>query len=146
MFQKVILAGALAVAASTGAAAPANAAPGGPLSQPRSAAAVDRVCSSWDQVIPNVWAIICLDRSGALFQPYGEMRNYSSSPVSMDEYLFLNTNMVNACTTSPSTAAPGATLQCTNNTWWTASSPRWATGVFYVNSTASKTLVTPSFP
>jgi hypothetical protein len=145
MIRKIAVAGALALAASAGVATPANAAPSGPP-HPAAAPAVDRLCSSWDQVIPNVWAIVCLDRSGALFKPYGEMRNYSARPVTMDEYLFLNTNMVNICTTSPSTAPPGATLQCDNNTWWTASSPRWATGVFYVNSTVSKTLVTPSFP
>lgn len=49
------------------------------------------MCSAWSQVIPNVWAIVCLDREGgALFKPMGEMRNLSTKAVTMDQFLYLN--------------------------------------------------------
>jgi hypothetical protein len=122
---------------------PASAAENAPVAPPTVTA--DRVCGSWSQVIPNVWAIICLDRSGALFQPYAEMQNLSSTGVTMDVFVYLNNTLHNQCGTWPSLAAPGYKLRCSNNTWRTAGSPRTATGNFWANG-VQKTLVTPSFP
>lgn len=144
MMRKAVLAVALALGAVAAPAAPASAAPAH-VQGGATTAAIDRRCGNWAQVIPNVWAIICLDRSGALFQPYGEMRNYSASPVTMDQFLSLNGVVRTVCGFSPATAPPGAQLTCTNNSWWTAGSPRTATGDFWVNG-AHLTLTSPSFP
>lgn len=157
LVRRTVFAAALAVGALTGPTAPAGAAPGNPApANPApatrapaavagAAAGVQRLCGSWDQVIPSVWAIVCLDRSGALFQPYGEMRNHSAHPVTMDQFIYLNSGLHTQCGTWPSTAAPGATMGCTNNTWKVAAAPRWAAGVFWVNG-VQKTLYSPSFP
>jgi hypothetical protein len=143
----VALAAGLVAAAATPAVAatPAGVTAAAPSGLTAAApAAVERRCSQWSQVIPSVWAIVCLDRDGALFKPYGEMRNNSASPVTMDQFIYLNGLTTLSCGTWPSTAAPGAQLICTNNTWYTAGSPRTASGDFWVNGIHTS-LTTPSF-
>lgn len=145
--RRVLVTVAVVLAALTASVGPASAAPPKPPASPAPArqAAVDRLCSSWEQVIPNVWAIVCLDRSGALFQPYGEMRNYSAVPVTMDQFIYLNSDLHMVCGTYPSRAVPGATVGCTNHTWKVAAAPRSASAVFWVDG-VQKTLYSPSFP
>lgn len=134
----------LTLTALTALVLPASAASSAPPAPPT--VTVDRVCGSWTQVIPNVWAIICLDRNGgALFQPYAEMRNQSGSAVTMDVFTFLNATPHTQCGTWPSLAPPGYTLTCTNHTWRTAGSPRFAEGQFWVNG-VQKVLLSPSLP
>lgn len=138
MLRKAILTLVLTLTAVTALVVPAGASP--------EAATATRVCSAWAQVIPNVWAIVCLDREGgALFKPVGIMQNLSSGAVTMDEFLYLNGVLRGQCGTWPSTVPPGYTMTCDNNTWWTAGSPRQATGSFWVNG-VNRVLYSPVLP
>ena len=143
MLRHALAATALALGAVTATAAPAFAA-----TAPAVAAnAIEQRCSTWQEVTPGVWAIVCLDKSGALFQPIATVMNLSAGPVAVDEFVYLNGVMTNICGSWPNANLPSnGTLRCTNNTWSTAGSPRVASAQFVVGLAPIKTIVAPGFP
>jgi hypothetical protein len=112
MLRKAVIATALALAATIAGAAPAGTA------HAAAPAAVEQRCSAWQQVAPNVWAIICLYRQGVLYQPIATVQNYTDRTVAYDTFVYLNGNITQICGGWPTATLAGHTSQqCTNNTW-----------------------------